>query len=104
MIRWTREAARIAAVAVLSIGMVAALTTPTALDAQTLDALSPEVREFVSFENDQVLIRNVTLIDGTGAPAQRGASVLIDGDRISAVAPNCLCRRGLESSTAAARR
>ena len=87
MIRWTREAARIAAVAVLSIGMVTALTTPTALDAQTLDALSPQVREFVSFENDQVLMRNVTLIDGTGAPAQRGASVLIDGDRISAVAP-----------------
>jgi imidazolonepropionase-like amidohydrolase len=87
MICSIRAVGRVASNAVLSMGMVAVLSAPAALGAQTLDALSPQVREFVSFENAQVLIRNVTLIDGTGAPAQRGASVLIDGDRISAVAP-----------------
>ena len=33
-----------------------------------------------------VLYRNATLIDGTGAPARPGMSVLVDGERIKAVA------------------
>lgn len=33
-----------------------------------------------------VLIENVTLIDGTGRPAAEGASVLIEGDRIARIA------------------
>ena len=39
----------------------------------------------VSFA-DTLLIENVTLIDGTGRPSVAGASVLVDGDRISRVA------------------
>ncbi len=35
---------------------------------------------------DTLLIENVTLIDGTGRPSVAGASVLIDGDRISRIA------------------
>jgi len=35
---------------------------------------------------DTLLIENVTLIDGTGRPAMAGASVLVDGDRISRIA------------------
>ncbi|MBX3485150.1 amidohydrolase family protein [Phenylobacterium sp.] len=35
-----------------------------------------------------VLYRNATLIDGTGAAARAGVSVLVDGERIAAVAPD----------------
>ena len=35
---------------------------------------------------DSLLIENVTLIDGTGRPAVAGASVLVDGERISRIA------------------
>ena len=35
---------------------------------------------------DTLLIENVTLIDGTGRPSVAGASVLVDGDRISRIA------------------
>lgn len=35
---------------------------------------------------DTLLIENVTLIDGTGRPSVEGASVLVDGDRISRIA------------------
>jgi len=35
---------------------------------------------------DTLLIENVTLIDGTGRPPVAGASVLVDGDRISRIA------------------
>ena len=35
---------------------------------------------------DTLLIENVTLIDGTGRPPVTGASVLVDGDRISRIA------------------
>jgi imidazolonepropionase-like amidohydrolase len=34
-----------------------------------------------------LLIEDVTLIDGTGAPARPASSLLIDGDRIARVAP-----------------
>jgi imidazolonepropionase-like amidohydrolase len=37
-----------------------------------------------------LLIENVTLIDGTGRPAIRGAYVLVEGERVSAVSPDPL--------------
>ena len=37
---------------------------------------------------EPVLYRNATLIDGTGAPARAGMSVLVEGERIVAVAPD----------------
>ena len=41
--------------------------------------------------NAQTLaIRNVTLIDGTGAAAQNGATVIVDGDRFSSVGSSSL--------------
>ena len=36
---------------------------------------------------EPVLYRNATLIDGTGAPARPGMSVLVDGEKIAAVGP-----------------
>ncbi|MCE7039490.1 amidohydrolase family protein [Dyadobacter sp. CY312] len=43
------------------------------------------------FAQETVLIQNVTLIDGTGKPAQKSVDVLIDGDRILKIG------KGLES-------
>ncbi|MDH3272197.1 MAG: DUF1028 domain-containing protein [Gemmatimonadota bacterium] len=48
-------------------------------------ALSPEVRDFVSVPEAHVLIRDVRLIDGTGAPARDGMSVEIRDGRIARV-------------------
>ena len=67
------------------LALAAAIATP-AVEAQSLAELSPGVRQFVTVEGNQVLIEHVTLIDGTGAPAQRDVSVLVVGDRISRVA------------------
>lgn len=39
---------------------------------------------------ETVLYRNATLIDGTGAPARPGMSVLVDGERIADVRPTAL--------------
>jgi imidazolonepropionase-like amidohydrolase len=38
--------------------------------------------------SDTLLINHVTLIDGTGAPPQFDAAVLVEGDRIAAVGPS----------------
>ena len=39
---------------------------------------------------DTMVIDNVTLIDGTGQPAQAGMSVAIDDDRFVAVTPTAV--------------
>lgn len=74
-----------------SIGLfAAALTLPatsSAVAAQPYDALSESVREFVSVSAPHVLIRDVRLIDGTGAPARSAMSVEIRDGRIVTVAP-----------------
>ena len=57
-----------------------ALASGAHASAQSLSQLSPQVRRFAASEATHFLIRNVTLIDGTGAPAQRGMSVeVLDG-------------------------
>jgi imidazolonepropionase-like amidohydrolase len=45
------------------------------------------VREFVAVEGPHVVIRDVRLIDGTGAPAREGMTVVIRDGRIHRVAP-----------------
>ncbi|MGB1777964.1 MAG: amidohydrolase family protein [Longimicrobiales bacterium] len=53
-------------------------------EAQSVDELSPSVREFVSVSADHVVIRGAQLIDGTGAPARQGMSIEIrDGQIVS---------------------
>jgi len=51
------------------------------------DSLSADVQRFVAEGSDRTAITDVILIDGTGAPARAGMTVLIEGDRIRAVAP-----------------
>ncbi|MDA0328167.1 MAG: amidohydrolase family protein [Gemmatimonadetes bacterium] len=53
--------------------------------AQVYADLSPQVREFVTVSATHVLIRNVRLIDGTGAPAREGMSVVLRDGRIERV-------------------
>ena len=61
--------------------LVTATTTlavaPTSAEAQRLEDLAPNVRQFVSVESTSVLIEHVRLIDGTGTPARDDMSVLI---------------------------
>jgi imidazolonepropionase-like amidohydrolase len=59
-----------------------------ALPAMTVDGLAPTRASTVvaqSVQGSRVALTNVTLIDGTGATAQQGMTVLINGDRIEAV-------------------
>jgi imidazolonepropionase-like amidohydrolase len=42
---------------------------------------------FVSVKPDAVLLKNVTLIDGTGAPARNNMDMLLQGDRIVSITP-----------------
>ncbi len=72
----------------LLIACVAALlAAPSPAGAQPLEALSDAVRGFVASESSHFLIREVTLIDGTGTPARSGMSVEIRDGRIVRVAP-----------------
>jgi len=68
--------------------LLALAVAPTAAVAQPLESLSPAVRSFVAIESPHVHIRNVRLIDGTGAPARTGMSVVVRGGRIERVAPD----------------
>jgi len=62
-----------------------AAALPIGIVAQSYDDLSPAVREFVTVSADHVVIRNVRLIDGTGAPARTGVSIEIRDGRIARV-------------------
>jgi enamidase len=61
--------------------------TTTNVAAQTLEALSAAVRDFVAIESAHIHIRDVTLIDGTGGPARQRMSVVVRDGRIERVAP-----------------
>ena len=67
----------------LSTVLLAALL-PGALAAQ---APTDPLRPFISVDTPVVAITNVTVIDGTGAAAQPGRTVIIQGGRIAAVGP-----------------
>ena len=59
------------------------LAVPLALGSQTPPDTS--LRPFISVDSPVVAITHVTVIDGTGAPAQTGSTVIIERGRISAV-------------------
>ncbi len=62
-----------------------AVPTPT-LSAQA--TVSPQFRQFVAVEAPVVALTNVKVIDGTGAPAADGQTIVIEGGRITAVGPS----------------
>lgn len=55
--------------------------------AQASGDLSESVREFAAVDAEIVALKDATVIDGTGAPAAAGQTVLIEGGRITAVGP-----------------
>lgn len=65
-----------------SVAAAALLTAPLAAQRPTLSA---NTRRMVSVDTSVVMIRNVTLIDGTGTPARRGQTVVIRNGRIESV-------------------
>ncbi len=65
--------------------LVVGLFDPAPGTAQSLDVLSPAVRDFVSVSAGHVVIRGAQLIDGTGAPARQDMSIEIRDGRIISV-------------------
>ena len=63
--------------------LVAAAASPAA--AQAPAALSETTRQFVAVDAPVVALRGVTVIDGTGAPARSGQTIVIRDGRIAAV-------------------
>ena len=61
--------------------LLAALASASPLAAQNFD-------EFVAVPRGTVALTNAKVIDGTGAPAMMNQTILIEGDRITAVGPS----------------
>ncbi len=90
-----RATARAALAAVARRALVAAtalLLWPAAAVAQPAgspaEGLSEEVLEFVSVDAPVVALTGVRLVDGTGAPAAEGRTVVLEDGRILAVGPD----------------
>src|SRR5262245_43934128 len=66
---------------------VVMLLAPVALSAQSFSTLSQGLRDVVSVPDTVVALTNVRVVDGTGAPAREGQTVVIENGRITAVAP-----------------
>jgi imidazolonepropionase-like amidohydrolase len=72
--------------ALLALAALCALVPSAApARAQPAGALGPAVQEYVTVDAAAFAITNVTLIDGTGAPAQRGRTVVVRDGRIAEV-------------------
>jgi imidazolonepropionase-like amidohydrolase len=54
--------------------------------------LSPTTRRFVSVDAPVVALRNVRVVDGTGAPPAENQTIVIEGDKIAAVGPSSSVR------------
>ncbi len=46
------------------------------------------VREYVAVDAEIIALKDATVIDGTGAPARPGQTILIEGGRITSVGPS----------------
>ena len=71
--------------------LLAATSLATAAAAQ-LPTLSEEVRQYVAVAEPTVVLANVRVIDGTGAPPRDGQSILIQDGRIVEVGPAATVR------------
>ncbi len=74
---------RLAPFAVAALSALFLTVAPTS--AQSADGLAADVQEYVTVDAEAFAITNVTLIDGTGAPAQRGRTVIVRDGRIAEV-------------------
>ncbi|MGH7656819.1 MAG: amidohydrolase family protein, partial [Gemmatimonadales bacterium] len=70
-----------------SVGVALALFLAPCLPAQQAADLSERTLSWTSVTDPVVALTNVTIIDGTGAPARPGQTVVIQNGRITAVGP-----------------
>lgn len=75
----------VAALAAQAAVLALVLSLPGEAMAQRAASMGPRVQEYVTVDQPVVAITNVTLLDGTGAPARTGQTVVIRDDRIAAV-------------------
>src|SRR5688500_11245874 len=64
-----------------------AILTALLLASPAAAQLTPPVRQFVSVDTPVIALRNVRVIDGTGAPAREGQTIIIERKTIRAVGP-----------------
>ena len=69
----------------LSLCLLPALSCPGLSNAQSIDALSPEVRKYLSVSTPKVALEHVQVIDGTGAAPKLDQNIYISGGKITAV-------------------
>ena len=77
---------------IIRTALLAALAAAAPLAAQTRAAIPPAVRPFVAVDEPVLALTNVRLVDGTGAPARDGQTVIVRGGRIEAVGPGAATR------------
>ena len=65
--------------------LAALLLAPVALVAQSIAALSSDVREYVAVPETTVALTNVRVVDGTGAAPAEGRTIVIQNGRIVGV-------------------
>lgn len=66
----------------ISIALLALIGTAELL-AQGLTKLAPAERAFVTVDAPRVVLRHVTLVDGTGSPAKPDQTIVLEGSRIT---------------------
>ncbi len=80
----TTMAHRLCCIAVLMLFCIA----PGFADTEPPVPLAPAVENFVRYDAPLIAIRHVRVIDGTGAPARAGQTLVINAGRISSVGPD----------------
>ena len=65
--------------------VIALAVVPVALVAQSITALSADVRQYVTVPETTVALTNVRIVDGTGAPPVDGRTLIIQNGRIMSV-------------------
>jgi len=80
-----RSRTRLGWTAALAAAAVAGVASP--VSAQRATEYANSVRPFIAVDAPTVVIENVRLVDGTGAPAREGMRVVIEGERIRVIEP-----------------
>lgn len=74
--------------AVIALGLALPAAAPVAALAQSAAELDENARRFVSVPGPTTAITGVQLVDGTGAAARAGQTVVLSGERIVGVGPD----------------
>jgi len=85
---WSAAAAARRRFAVIALGLALPAAAPVAVLAQSAAELDENARRFVSVPGPTTAITGVQLVDGTGAAARAGRTVVLSGERIVGVGPD----------------